>query len=179
MCENPVVDVSINSCVNSNNYRKIETVDISHEIPFTIIKNETIPSINHTRTKESRELSYKASNSQKGKMVKFQYKRKSVENKPLYNNKLEAKKILNRFVSGGTSMHESAKFSNEDCFSHEKFNNKNFYDKESKQQDESKNASTSSDASKYCHKTCLSCNKMGHISRLCNVVKPQQQNNGP
>ena len=87
-------------------------------------------------------------------MVKFQYKRKSVENKPLYNNKLEAKKILNRFVSGGTSMHESAKFSNEDCFSHKAFSNKNFNDKERKWQDESKNASASSDASKDGHKTC-------------------------
>ena len=107
-------------------------------------------------------------------MAKFEYKRKLVENIPLYNNKQEAKKDLNRYVLSGTLVHESAKFSNEDYFSHEKFHNKNFNDKEIKRQDESKNASTSFDASKYGHKTCFSCNKTGHINRLCTVVKPQQ-----
>ena len=64
-------DVNVNDCFDLDNVCEIKTVDISHESPFTIIKNENIPSNNHIRTCVSRDLNEKASKSQKGKMVNF------------------------------------------------------------------------------------------------------------
>ena len=65
-------DANVNVSIDLDNACEIETVDISHESPFTIIKNENIPSNNDIRTCVSRELNEKASKSQKGKMVNFQ-----------------------------------------------------------------------------------------------------------
>ena len=64
-------DLNENGCLDHDNFCEIETVNISHEFPFTIIKNENISSNNHIRTIEPRELNEKASKSQKGKMVNF------------------------------------------------------------------------------------------------------------
>ena len=122
----------VNDCVNSDNVCKIETVDISHEMPSTIIKNENILTKNHIQSIEPKFSNYKDSRNQKIKMVHFHSKGKSVENKSLYKSKSEAKNELNRFVSGGSSVQESAKFSNTDCFSHKRFHNKPFNDKEFK-----------------------------------------------
>ena len=36
-------DLNENSCLNHDNVCEIETIDISHEMPFSIIKNENIP----------------------------------------------------------------------------------------------------------------------------------------
>ena len=69
------------------------------------------------------------SNVTRNKKVDFQNKRNSNrqnENKPIYRNKAEAKKELDRFLHGGTSIYESAKFQNNECFLHKKFHDKKF-----------------------------------------------------
>ena len=81
-------------------------------------------------------------------------------------------------MCGGTSIHESANFLNNECFSQKKFNEKKFVDIETKQQDVSNDVSTSYDTSKYCHKTCFSCCKTAHISRLCIEKRPQKSKGG-
>ena len=149
-------NLTVSGCDHYDNFCEIENVDISHEMPFTITKNENIPPKNHIMTIEPRVSNDMASNSKKGKMVKFEYKRKSFANKPLYNNKHEAKKDLNKFVSGGTSVHEYVKFYNNDCFSHKNFHNKQCNDTKLKRHDESKDVSTSYDMSKNHHKICFS-----------------------
>ena len=85
-------NLTVSGCVNYDNLYEIENDDISHEMPFTITKNENIPPTNHINTIESIVSNDKASNSNRGKMVKFEYKRKSIANKPLYKNKQEAEK---------------------------------------------------------------------------------------
>ncbi len=98
----------VNDCVDSDNFCEIKSVNISHEVPFTILKHANIPIKNQINTNELSIL-----NEQKLSV--------SSKNKPIYRNKAEAKKQLDRFVSGGTSVHESVKFTNDINFSQKDF----------------------------------------------------------
>ena len=147
------VNVNVNDSINLDNVCETETVDISHEIPVSIIRNENITSTNHIKRFNTQHQNVKASKFTRGKMVNLQSQTKSIERKPLYNNKQEAKRDFNKFVSAGTSVHKSAKLNNDNSFSFKKLI----------EQVKSKFVSKSFDAS-----------KTGQTSRLCTEKKAQE-----
>ena len=99
-------------------------------MPFTIHKHANIPIKNKIITNELSVL-----NEQKLSI--------SSRNKPIYLNKAEAKNQLNMFVSGGTSVHESVKFTNDRKFSQKDFHDSKFKSSQSDCKVTSSDASTS------------------------------------